>query len=40
MRVGVCIIVQNYHDWDRFESEERGRGGPGATAYLGPFALP
>ncbi len=24
MRVGACIFCQNYDDWDRFESEERG----------------
>ena len=24
MRVGTCIFVQNYDDWDRFEAEERG----------------
>ena len=28
MRVGICIIVQNCHDWDRFESEERGEDVP------------
>ena len=24
MRVGTCIFVQNFEDWDRFEAEERG----------------
>jgi alkanesulfonate monooxygenase SsuD/methylene tetrahydromethanopterin reductase-like flavin-dependent oxidoreductase (luciferase family) len=24
VRVGTCIFVQNYEDWDRFEAEERG----------------
>lgn len=28
MRVGVCIFVQNYDDWDRFEAEERGERVP------------
>lgn len=29
MRVGICIFVQNYQDWDRFEAEERGERVPG-----------
>lgn len=24
MRLGACIFVQNYPDWDRYEAEERG----------------
>jgi alkanesulfonate monooxygenase SsuD/methylene tetrahydromethanopterin reductase-like flavin-dependent oxidoreductase (luciferase family) len=28
MRVGTCIFVQNYEDWDRFEAEERGEQTP------------
>lgn len=28
MRVGVCIFVQNYDDWNRFEAEERGEHVP------------
>ena len=28
MRVGTCIFVQNYEDWDRFEAEERGEATP------------
>ena len=28
MRVGTCIFVQNWEDWDRFEAEERGEAAP------------
>ena len=28
MRVSICIFVQNYDDWDRFETEERGEDVP------------
>jgi len=28
MRIGACIFVQNYSDWDRYEAEERGEAVP------------
>lgn len=32
MRVGVTLFAQNYTDWDRFVSQERGDDVPGAAA--------
>jgi len=28
MRVGACIFNQNYKDWDRYETEEKGKAVP------------